>query len=528
MNDYILGHERCSSQSKVILPTRVLDLGNTNESIRLVETHGLAGPYICLSHCWGGYSTILCTRETYAGYQDNVPWDTLPLLFQDAVKVCRMLDVRYLWIDKLCIIQHDSDDWAREGSRMAQVFEGSLLTIGAAISKGDKDSLFFQDKKRTASLREHVGQMEDGSSYAIYSRLSHRYHPGDGSRLEEISEDYPLMTRAWVYQERLLAPRFLYFGEELTWECRQASACECSEACSGIKHRHSSSLLPDCSKEELYLQWQDIVQGFTWLQLSHEEDRLPAISGLAQQYQRHLKSAYLAGLWKDNIVADMLWHGRSNHDNGVERYYTKKPKKWRAPSWSWASIEGPIVFYRPYNVETLEGGTNSPRCRVEIISAECTPSSLDPTGTVATGSLVIKGSGHLTRLKHAEDCTGHGSRHYTVVPTGLRSFSRHSNFTVDGEEAEVDYDLIEQGLMEKNSDMSIYRLYIGGRSHTQRVFRLSEGDYTSASFFRTWCLLLHCVNGNIFKRVGFLVYDHYNGDETSIWNNLEDCMITII
>jgi hypothetical protein len=126
MNDCILGHEQCSNQSKATLPTRVLDLGNTNESIRLIETHELAGPYICLSHCWGGHSTILCTRETYAGYQDNVPWDTLPLLFQDTVKVCRMLDVRYLWIDKLCIIQHDADDWAREGSKMAQVFEGVI------------------------------------------------------------------------------------------------------------------------------------------------------------------------------------------------------------------------------------------------------------------------------------------------------------------------------------------------------------------------------------------------------------------
>lgn len=93
---------------------------------------------------------------------------------------------------------------------MAQVFEGSLLTIGAAISKGDTDSLFFQDKKRTASMRAHVGQMEDGSSYTIYSRLSHRYHPADGFSMEETIQSHPLMTRAWVYQERLLAPRILY------------------------------------------------------------------------------------------------------------------------------------------------------------------------------------------------------------------------------------------------------------------------------------------------------------------------------
>jgi hypothetical protein len=439
-----------------------------------------------------------------------------------------MLGVRYLWIDKLCIIQQDADDWAREGSKMAQVFEGSLLTIGAAISKGDKDSLFFQDKKRTASLRKHVVQMDDGSSYAIYSRLPHRYHPTDGFSLKGISEDYPLMERAWVYQEKLLAPRILYFGEELSWECREASACECSEARPGVKLNHSLSLLPGCSREELYLHWQDIIHDFTELQLSHEEDRLPAISGLAQQFQCRLRSPYLAGLWRDNMIADLLWHGWDGGRSGAERYPTKKPKEWRAPSWSWASVEGQILFNGPYRAATLEADTKNLRCWVEIISAECTPSSLDPTGTVATGSLVIRGSGHLARLKHTEVCTGHDTRHFSVKHTGLNSSSIRSNFTVGGEEAYVDYDLIDQGLMEANSDMSIYRLYLGGIFHTERTFRLSQGDYISTSFFKTWSLLLHCVNGNIFKRVGLLVSDHYNGDETSIWNGLENCMITII
>jgi hypothetical protein len=208
----------------------------------------------------------------------------------------------------------------------------------------------------------------------------------------------------------------------------------------------------------------------------------------------------------------------------VEQYYTKKPKKWRAPSWSWASIEGPVLFSRPCNVAALEANTKSMRHWVEIISAECVPSSLDPTGTVAAGNIVVKGSGHFARLKH----TGHKTRHFPVVHTGLDSVFLHSNFTVDGENACVDYDLVEQGLMEANSDMSIYRLYIGGLSRTQRMFRPPKGDHTSRSFFRTWSLLLHCINGNVFERVGLLMSDHPDGDESKIQNGLEDCMITII
>lgn len=134
------------------------------------------------------------------------------------------------------------------------------------------------------------------------------------------------MTRAWVYQERLLAPRILYFDEELSWECREASACECSEASHGMKYDHSLSLMPGYSTGKLYLQWQEMVEEFTWLQLSHEEDRLPAFSGLAQQYQYRLRSEYLAGLWKENLGADLLWFAYPEHGSEAQRYYTKKPK----------------------------------------------------------------------------------------------------------------------------------------------------------------------------------------------------------
>jgi hypothetical protein len=65
--------------------------------------------------------------------------------------------------------------------------------------------------------------------------------------------------------------------------------------------------MPDCPIEKRHWQWQRMVEEFTWLQLSYEEDRLPAFSGLAQQYRNRLKSEYLAGLWRKNLGADLLW-----------------------------------------------------------------------------------------------------------------------------------------------------------------------------------------------------------------------------
>jgi hypothetical protein len=167
-------------------------------------------------------------------------------------------------------------------------------------------------------------------------------------------------------------------------------------------------------------------------------------------------------------------------------------------------------------------------CWIEAMCAECATSSLDPMGTVATGSLVIKGSGQPARLKHRESCTGHVTRHFSVTHTSTNSLSIHSNFTVDGEDAHVDYDLIEHGLMKANSDLSIFCLYIGGTSITQQVFSLGQGDYIPHSFFRTWSLLLHCVDDKIYERVRLLVIDHFNSDESHLRDGLDDCMIIIV
>jgi hypothetical protein len=370
--------------------------------------------------------------------------------------------------------------------------------------------------------------MTDGSSYTIYSRIPFDFHPADKSDSKLNRGGYPLMTRAWVYQERLLAPRVLYFGEELSWECREASTCECSEASHGIKHNHSLSLLPGSSTGKLHLQWQRMVEEFTWLQLSHEEDRLPAFSGLAQQYQHRLKSAYLAGLWQGNLSADLMWFAYPESGSEAQRYYTKKPKKWRAPSWSWASVEGPILFSKDYHIGTFEADSDSVTSWIDIISAKCTPSSLDPTETVGRGHLTIKGSGQLARLKHTESCVEHGTRHFSVKHFSADHLSIHSNFSVDGQEAYVDYDLIEHGLMEANSDMSVYRLYLGGMSLTARVFRLNRGDFVLRPEYWTWSLLLRCVDGQFFERVGLVVSRHDNGSETQSRNGLEDCTITIV
>ncbi len=43
----------------------------------------------------------------------------------------RILEIRYLWIDALCIVQDDEDDWVREAALMANVYGSAVLNIAA-------------------------------------------------------------------------------------------------------------------------------------------------------------------------------------------------------------------------------------------------------------------------------------------------------------------------------------------------------------------------------------------------------------
>lgn len=90
------------------LPTRVLDVESTDpDVVKVVEITDQEGPYIALSHCWGGDIAIKTTRDNFLTRQRDIRFHDLPRNFQDAVAVTRAVRLRYLWIDALCILQGD-------------------------------------------------------------------------------------------------------------------------------------------------------------------------------------------------------------------------------------------------------------------------------------------------------------------------------------------------------------------------------------------------------------------------------------
>jgi hypothetical protein len=107
----------------------------------------LAVNYVALSYCWGGTQTIL-TKKLKKNWETSINKDQLPQTIQDAIFVTMRLDVEYIWIDSLCIIQEDSIEMAEEIAKMVDVYSFAIFTL-AASSAATAHEGFLQDRNVT-------------------------------------------------------------------------------------------------------------------------------------------------------------------------------------------------------------------------------------------------------------------------------------------------------------------------------------------------------------------------------------------
>ncbi|XTI86414.1 heterokaryon incompatibility protein-domain-containing protein [Cenococcum geophilum] len=298
-------HPECTKR-RTELPSRVIDVGDRpGEELSLCVTKHGSAPYIALSHCWGGPELPKTTRENYASRQKVILLKELPRSFQDAVHVTRGLGFRYLWIDSLCVIQGDKDDWEVESSRMAQVYNDAVLVIGADQAKDSTQGFLFTGR---------YCPNKDGTWSNVHSRQFKLLH-------RDLCRVSPLATRGWTLQEQFLSRRMVHFvGRELVWECRTAAWCECMEIDNmqkddmdrsgetlGQKHRLESDLSKDKGL------WHSMIQQYHARDLTYPSDFLSALSGIATYLQQQYSAGkYCAGLWGPSL-GELLWYNETGN-----------------------------------------------------------------------------------------------------------------------------------------------------------------------------------------------------------------------
>lgn len=253
--------------------------------------------------------------------------DEPPKTFHDVIKVCKELEIRYIWIDSLCIIQGDNEDWTKEPFTMANVYGSCLLNIAASSSIDGSQGCFFD---RRDAPRCHISLKSDGKINALYYCTKITTHALD------VLNFCPLENRGWVLQERLLSPRTVYFTrEQVFWDCYTKFASESSpfDFNTAENSRGTGSWL----KEPLSIRnWNRIVANYTGRCLTYETDRLIALAGIAERIQQQTKDKYFPGMWYDNLLEQLCWYVR-------EPIIEQKVSPRRAPTWSWASLASQLA-----------------------------------------------------------------------------------------------------------------------------------------------------------------------------------------
>ncbi|KAI0411895.1 hypothetical protein F5X98DRAFT_383183 [Xylaria grammica] len=319
--------EANNGSSSFSMPTRLLKLGNP---IRLVESGNLPE------------AGRLCTfKNNIAQLTQGIEFNDLPKTFQDAIQVTGGIGIEYLWIDSLCIIQGDREDWGRESSLMEGVFSSAYCTIAASSSKSSAEGFLNVRQPRLCV------QLETASMGKLYvCQNIDNFHRDVG--LGELN------SRGWVMQERVLSRRSIFYtSTQVYWECGAGVHCETLARLKNAK----AALVGDARFPNSALEYyrdgrqiliQDLYEGYSRLAFTDYWDRPVAILGLQERLARALGTRGAYGVFAEYFARLLLW--KRCNDGPMKRLSQLPESKWLlgahhdAPTWSWFSKVGAIKY----------------------------------------------------------------------------------------------------------------------------------------------------------------------------------------
>jgi hypothetical protein len=383
-------HQRCrpiASMNTGHLPTRLIDVGTCpTDTVRLVVASedipktGEQPKYLTLSYCWGwSNDPAKTTSQNFHERRRNIDTENLPQTIQDAIRLTKVMKIRYLWVDALCIIQN-LEDFYLEAAKMSSYYANGYCLISATGFSDSSEGL-FPDRKignyRTKTCT--FGYYDQHETYWLLR------NPAIGLEFET-SLHIPVMERAWCLQERLLSPRILHVTPEAVfWRCQsipemsefyqnpepQPSKEEIKRNMALIERQwfHPSEMneqlplteelqefmdkplgkyapilvssdyedidydgiLNQPSMAGMWLDWTNLVRKYVDMELSYEDDRLTAIQGLGHKLAERHGDRYFGGIFLSYLAHGLLWHG---YKRPLGRRST------RCPTWSWGVAKG--------------------------------------------------------------------------------------------------------------------------------------------------------------------------------------------
>lgn len=396
-------------------PSRLVELGPSSFRVLRTTVDNPRGPYATLSYCWGPNPAFLrLTAGNEKELEAGVSTSCLPLAFREAISVTQKLLIPYIWIDCLCIIQSgpgSAEDWARESSRMHQIYADSVLTLALTCAASPHESILNQARTRRTAMppfeikvdRDHRDPGDDAFAVVPLNYFNHAVY------------EQPLGYRAWTLQERVMATRVVSFGlGELFWDCAQLP--NASESIPGglqatqieangpgffdpvmenspIFFNLTKKTVPDGSNNEALLEtWWSLVHEYTKRELTYPKtDKLVALSAIAHDIGKAMGDVYIAGHFWNTLPESLNWvlmnspPSRSDPEKAQRLFWSEKPgaeDDRRTPSWSWASMDGPVFGCR--------GSLPLPQLADAVSYALELANDANPTGACTSASISIR------------------------------------------------------------------------------------------------------------------------------------------
>ncbi|EOD47469.1 putative heterokaryon incompatibility protein [Neofusicoccum parvum UCRNP2] len=334
-----------------------------------------------------------------------------------------------------CILQDSADDWRKESAMMRHVYSNGSLNIAATAASGDQDGLSFQ--RNPHSSRHITVNITWKHPDLVSHKPPGRYYIFNGGIWDREVESAPLNKRGWVLQERSLSPRILHFGRtQLYWQCNTALRSEMFPRDLRTKNlgphvprvtsRFTTRLRalqqqqrgqPAAAEHELagaHAHWSELVNAYSATRLSRPADKLIAVQALAETMQDATGDAYVAGLWRSRLAEDVLWRTDVDERRPLRRPL-RRPARWRAPTWSWASLDAQVESRGAYHYVGRRAGQAAPFFVREMVP------SVEGFGGVETGQLrsarlkILEDAENLGHLKDGEDSEGRTVYQFTLI-----------------------------------------------------------------------------------------------------------------
>lgn len=335
-------HSGCRQRRKVPMPKRLVDV--SEGAIRLCELEPDDGrKYIALSHVWGkaprSERHFMTLRSNIERYKQGILFDDFPRMFQDAVKTTRGLGIQYLWIDALCVIFDQEEDFRDMAMTLEEVFSGAYCVLAA--SRASSQSTGF------------LGPRPEREFITLPDKTNAKGQLYLCAAIDDFNRDVlqsPLQSRAWVLQERVAARRSVFFTEnQLYLECGGGIRCETLS----LMHNQTASFLGDPEFPSTALKaplidrinlFQSLYSYYSRLLLSESRDRPLAIAAIEKRLEMAFESPSRNGVFEGSLLhCSLLWCRNIESNRLREIPFLSH----RVPSWSWQAHHGIIDYITP-------------------------------------------------------------------------------------------------------------------------------------------------------------------------------------